>query len=355
MRNQIRVFNTDAPSEALLVELLPILPNLAFMCLDPCHLCMNFNSATWKKTTNAERILRAIMNKFTKVDYNKPASFWGTPFMGKGAPEVTAGSACLRSYMITGSMPKTKALECIMAIDGESPWYSVTAFTEAMAALVSVHWDTVNRSTPGVNKRLYHLMRSATDSARSQWYFNNIRARRFLPKEYIPLLPSGTCSNESLHHELNTYIHSTSSGLHTSTLELELWMISVAKLLSHNIALYNPQLRQYSQVEVIAATSRGTRPFTDVQWAEWCEPQYLLTGVPTCPHLILQSKRSLITAKVAAHAKTLVRRRIMGKKTVVNSQLLLMKRPATVMPKPRSFKKIKRSVFNLQRVKTLKE
>jgi hypothetical protein len=355
MRNQARVFNTDAPSEALLMELLPILPNLVFMCLDPTHLCMNFNSATWKKTTTAERILRVIMNKFTKVDYNKPASFWGAPFMGKGAPEVTAGSACLRSYMITGSMPKTKAVECIMAIDGESPWYSVTAFTEAMAALVSVHWDTVNRPTPGVNKRLYHLMRSATDSARSQWYFNNIRARRFLPKEYIPLMPSGTCSNESLHHELNTYIHCVSSGLYTSTLELELWMISVAKLLSHNIALYNPQLRQYSQVEVIAATSRGTRPFTDVQWTEWCEPQYRLDGVPTCPRLILIEKRARTTATIAAHAKTLVKRRIVGKKTVVNSWRRLMKKPAAVMPQLRSFKKIKRSVFNLKRIYTPKE
>jgi hypothetical protein len=168
-------------------------------------------------------------------------------------------------------------------------------------------------------------------------------------------LPSGTCSNESLHHELNTYIHSASSGLHTSTLELELWMISVAKLLSHNIALYNPQLRQYSQVDVIAATSRGTRPFTDVQWTEWCESQYRLDGLPTCPRLILVTKRAQTTARVAALAKTLVRRRIVGKKTIVNSWRLLTKRPAAVMPQPRSFRNVKRSVFNLKRVSTPKE
>ena len=127
-------------------------------------------------------------------------------------------------------------------------------------------------------------------------------------------------------------------------------MIGVAKLLSHNLALCNHQLRQYSQLEVIAASSRGCRPFTAVEWGEWCHPRYVEDGMPICPRLSLVAKRAQTAARITAHAKTLVRRRIVGKKIDANSQRFLLKKPAAVFPKPRSFKKIKRSVFNLKRI-----
>jgi hypothetical protein len=177
--------NVDAPSHVLLTTLIPILPNLEVVCLDSCHLCMNFNTANWKKTSEAERTLRVIMHKFNKCDLSKPASAWGSIYTGKDAPEPTPRGVYLRNCMPSGSLPQKEAKAYLMGMDGELPWLSVTEFSEAIAAMISVYWETVDKQTPSPNKKLYHLLRCATDGPRAQWYFNNIRASRLLPKELL--------------------------------------------------------------------------------------------------------------------------------------------------------------------------
>ena len=84
----------------------------------------------------------------------------------------------------------------------------------------------------------------------------------------LALLPTGTTSNESLHHETNTWFRETQK-LHKATLQLKLSIMHLGKLLSHNVALYRPATRQMAEAEVLArATARAI--FTDAEWREWC-------------------------------------------------------------------------------------
>jgi hypothetical protein len=60
--------------------------------------------------------------------------------------------------------------------------------------------DRTSDSSGAMSSATY---RSATDPGRAEWYMNNLRVLRVVPKAWIPLMPQGTTSNESLHAEIN--------------------------------------------------------------------------------------------------------------------------------------------------------
>ena len=123
------------------------------------------------------------------------------------------------------------------------PISSFFMFISSLAALSALHRKEVDRKTHVKGKYLYHILWCATAEDRIQWYFNGIRSRHHLPLRYRSLLGSGTSPAESLNHEVNEWFRNMPE-IYSVTLQLELRMNQFSKLISHNLAMYTPQLRQ---------------------------------------------------------------------------------------------------------------
>ena len=72
---------------------------------------------------------------------------------------------------------------------------------------------------------------------------DNVRIHRSLASHRLCLLPTGTTSNEALHHEINRCYKETQK-LHQASLQLKLEILQLGKLLSHNRALYHHTTKQ---------------------------------------------------------------------------------------------------------------
>ena len=118
------------------------------------------------------------------------------------------------------------------------------------------------------SKTLAHVLWSATDSERLQWYFNGLRYRRAMAPHRLALLGSGTSPNESLHSEINRWF-GNQPELYVHTLQIQLRINTIAKLMTHNSALYSPTLRQLDQ-QTVLATASGKWRFPDEVWTLWC-------------------------------------------------------------------------------------
>ena len=126
--------------------------------LDPVHLCIHFNTTHWKKKTYAERVLRMITHKFNKVDHTKTAAYWGCPVADGVPPDLDAQQMQLRTFILNGRMSRLVSENYIRNINPEAPWYSVTDFIKSLAALCSVYWADVDRTTHINQKPLDHVI-----------------------------------------------------------------------------------------------------------------------------------------------------------------------------------------------------
>ena len=68
------------------------------------------------------------------------------------------------------------------------------------------------------------------------------------------MMPIGTSSNEALHYEINNWFRETQK-LHKATLTLKLEIMQLAKVLTHNSAMYKPTTRQMPEAELLARTA----------------------------------------------------------------------------------------------------
>ena len=85
---------------------------------------------------------------------------------------------------------------------------------------------------------------------------------------------SGTSPNESLHAGINAWFKNQPE-LYSTTLTLQLEMAHLSKLLTHNMSLYRPQLRQLDQATMLKYTSRHV----DLTPEKWKVPPI---GGPVC-------------------------------------------------------------------------
>lgn len=72
LRAQIRYMYSDDPSSRLLALMQHCCVNLEIMGLDPVHLPIVFEYATWRKRTEGSSFLRIVMAKFNKHDARTP-------------------------------------------------------------------------------------------------------------------------------------------------------------------------------------------------------------------------------------------------------------------------------------------
>ena len=249
--SQVRVVFSDDPSGKLYVALKSVLPKLEFLCLDPVHLPMTLEYASSRKRTKASKTLRAIMSKFTASAAQAVCFFPSQPFTGAFPEGLSLLEENKRALIRTAAMPRPAAESLLGSLDVRQPWASRVSFIEALAALAAVYPEELSRIIPGPNRSGHGLLYSACAPARLEWFFNNLRARRSLPTEYLTLLPTGTTSNEALHAELKTWFLQTQK-LHRSTLLLKLHILCLAKMLPHVAALSRPTLRQMGSAKLLS-------------------------------------------------------------------------------------------------------
>ena len=131
--------------------------------------------------------------------------------------------------------------------------------------------------------------------------------------------------------------------------------------MTHNLAMYSPQLRQLSQ-QTIAAASHSTDRISAVDWDTWCGLQ---AGRPNrIVEMPLYEAKMDQQEKVLAHERSKKQTHLAMKHCVMKrpgaysskTKCVTMKRPAAVMPTAlanRQVKKrhIKRHAFNLKRAR----
>ena len=165
-------------------------------------------------------------------------------------------------------MSITRARKVYNSVNFESPFYTRVEYIECLAALVALFPDEASKIIPGPKKPVYKVLWNAAAVDRVEWMFNNIRVRHSIPISECQLLSSGTASNEALHAEINRWFKQTQM-MHQSTLRLKLHVLTLAKLLSHNSAMYRPTTRQYPP-GVVLARSAGCHIWTNASWIKWC-------------------------------------------------------------------------------------
>ena len=301
-RNQTVHVASDSPSDALFAALKDVCPNLKSMGLDACHICMLYEQAHWHKKTSGSQLLRLLMNKFSRHDSSKDADDWGPFFDGTNLQMETKEELHCMDKLKAGDISKTLAKRLIDKIDPETPWMTRIDFMEAIAALLSLYADEVNQKTPS-GKSLRHVLVNIAMPVKIEWLLNDTRFRHTCNRKDLALLPSGTTANESLHAEANTWFHET-QNLYKPQLELKLQMFRLAKLVSHNSAMFRPLHRQTVQKDVLHRTLGTMRIWSDVQWTRWCNTLKSETGVVKKSLLPLALIRKRFAQLVKNHKKT---------------------------------------------------
>ena len=248
--------------------------------------------------------------------------------------KFTRHELSLHEHIEFGTLDATIAKRIESDLDGDVPYANRLEFTTCLASLSSNYWDEVNRRThiriDNKGATLAKVLANAATPNRCAWYFNNTKFRHLIPSHALPLLSSGTSSNESLHHEVNSWFrnHNNFKKL-LPTLEIALEANSLGKLLAHNVALYRPFIATEFQTTVLAVSSaKWTIPVE--QWNNSCNAEDV--------NLPLDQKRQEQIELLKKYAKP---RRIVGKKPAA-AVVTSLKRPR---------KKVKRHVFNLKRMR----
>ena len=233
------------------------------------------------------------------------------------------------SHILKRSMSKGLATRTFEQCDDSKPFYSVLEYQTHIASLVALYPDEVKKKTSMQGKPLYKVLWNSALSSRVGWLFNNTRLRRLIPFEYVPLLPSGTSANESLHREINSWFRNNTS-MHQATLMLKLRINHVAKLMTHNSVLYLPTLRQMRQGTVLHCTAVQSQ-WSATAWASWCGAVQSVLCAPKADLPLARLRKE--------HASTA--KQWLLKRPVAH------KRPAACYKKPSN---VKRHAFNVRRL-----
>ncbi len=147
MLQQVRFVSSDDPSALLFDGLRGILPNLEILSLDPTHLAMVYEYATWRRKTDGSKLLRRIMAKFARHNPILSAATWGPPYDGVRDVRLTRAEELSRSKVSPGSMPLARARMVVESIDDDVPWYTRIDFIDSIAALTSLYSEEVEKKS----------------------------------------------------------------------------------------------------------------------------------------------------------------------------------------------------------------
>ena len=211
-REQVLHVASDAPSAEMVRVLKETLPNLRSVALDAMHIVMIYQQNMNNKKTEGSRWLAVLMDKFRKRDTVRSAASWGPFYCGEPLPSSSADVKAMRQRLEWPDMSSAQAYQVLEVIDADQPWLTEIEFLEAILAHLSIFWEEVQKvSYSGVT--LHRLILNVASQSKVQWLLNDTRYRHSVERQSLVLLPSGTTSNESLHHELNHWFRETASCL----------------------------------------------------------------------------------------------------------------------------------------------
>ena len=283
------------------------------------HIVMIYDQNTNNKRTTGSKWLSVIMNKFRKVQPTRTAASWGAFFDGSQAPTATPDVRAMRLRLDDPDMSEEASRRFLENINPDEPWLTEVDFLEALVAHASFFWNDLQKTTySGVT--LHRLIANVASAVKFQYLLNDTRYRHSVDRRELTLLPSGTTSNESLHHELNTWFRETAACLHSqnialrsllsvirirtkahihkSAFHLKLRLFHFLKLLLHNQALYKPMQQQVTQSALVHRALQGRKNviLPAAAWKTWCSG---LTGAGVVP-----KKATLQVAKQAADVRS---------------------------------------------------
>ena len=213
-RDQVRHLASDAPSVEMHRVLQGALPGLRSLSLDAMHIVMVYEQNMNNKKTSGSKWLAMIMDKFRKRDPKRSASSWGPVYEGQILPQPSASVRSMRARLETPDMSYLQAYNHLEQLKPNQPWLTELEFLHAVLAHLSMfHEETAKNTYSGAT--LHRLIVNVASPTKFQWLLNDTRYRHSVPRERLVLLPSGTTSNESLHHELNHWFRETVTRLQT--------------------------------------------------------------------------------------------------------------------------------------------
>ena len=263
----VRHIASDNPSQKMLLELRKILPNLEGLSLDPIHVAMHYEDAFGRRRTQGSRLLRSLMAKFNGYEQAADGSIWGELFEGAGNLRLSSQEEALRKQIPTGEMSTRKAKRVLTEVENLVVWPTRIQFIEAVAALSSTYCSDLKRKAENNKTTVGKILHQITSPEKVEWLFNNLRFRTSLPATDRSLLPTGTTSNEALHAELNNIFRQVQQ-MHRTTLHLKLSIIRLAKLMTHNSALYSPTCQQLPGSQILVRQV-GLPLWTTQAWNSW--------------------------------------------------------------------------------------
>ncbi len=303
-RAQVLTAASDQPSEALFHGLRGVLPNLRILSLDPVHLAITYETAHFRKKTDGSRDLRRLLAKFNKFPHAAGGMAWGVAYAGTGTVPQSEHERKLREKILDHKMPLATAKRVLAEIDPNLPWASSIDFVRALAALSAVYPDETKRKSHIAGQPLRKLLWNAAHPSRIQWYANNLRALRDMGTWGAALVASGTSANEALNHEINSWFRNQ-PDVYASTVDLQLRVSALGKLLAHNSALYSPTTSAMTPSLVLARAVAALAQ-TEGDWKTYtAELANTARGTTRSSVLPLHQLRRRHSGMIAAHkAKT---------------------------------------------------
>ena len=339
-REQVQHIACDNPSESLFLALKQKCINLKSLGLDACHLVMMYEQTQWHKKTEGSRWVRIIMAKFAKHDAARDAADWGEVYTGAADLVVTGEERRWREALNRQDISKALAKRILERMDPETPWLTRIGYMESIGAVCSLYPDEVSKTT-ATGKSLRHVLLNSATAAKVEWLMNDTRYRHRIPRKQLKLLPSGTTSNESLHHELNVWFRETQQ-MHRPTLDLKIHVFKVAKLLAHNHALYASSQRQMSSKDVLHRVLGAMSVWTAASWAQWCKKLRVKGGPMMKSVLPMAEHKKALAAAVKARKKPASH---------------ILRRPASALPmasRSASGVASRRTAFTLRRLRPVR-
>lgn len=268
---QTRHLASDNPSAKLFAAMSQLLPHLEGLSLDPTHGAMRYEQATNGRKTRGSQVLRGLLAKFSSYDPAIRSNIWGDMFTGLEERPLLPQEQRLQQDIQTGGMSARRARGVLTKVENLKVWPTRIQYIEALAALAATIGTELTRKIYGTKITVAKILYQLASPDKAEWLFNNLRYRHFLPHNVRTLLPSGTTSNEALHAELNSHFRQVQT-LHRATLQLKLNIFRLAKLLSHNAALYSPTARQIPSSHLLARRL-AVPVWTPRAWKEWVDQQ----------------------------------------------------------------------------------
>ena len=266
---QVEHLAVDNPNVELFSHMKAICPALNFLSMDTVHLVMRYEDAQGRGRTPGSSWLRLALQRFCKRDATRNQGSWGAVYYGGTTAPSQDELACLEQIRLC-SMPILAAEKELLSLadKAELPFLSRHEFLRAVSAIVAMHPSEVHRQLPKGDGTVLNLVYQRCHVQKVEWMLNYTRFLHAISSREHVVLPRGTTSNEAYHAELNSAFRRVQS-LHTSSLEMRLRAITLAKLLSHNSALYRAGTRQSKAGTVLMRTVAATTLFSQQQWVQW--------------------------------------------------------------------------------------